>query len=702
MTAATSSGNCFPLGATACAGGVNFSVFAKGNTTVQLLLFDRADDAYPSRTITLDPVANRSRHYWHVFVPGIGVGQIYGYRVDGSFAPEQGLRFDPQKVLLDPYGRAIARPANYSRVAARRPGDNCATAMKSVVTEVSRYDWEGDEPLRLPSSRTVIYEMHVAGFTKHPSSGVDPAKRGTYAGLIAKIPYLQDLGVTAVELQPIFQFDEQDAPDGLANYWGYSPLSFFAPHSGYSSGRDPLDVLDEFRGLVKALHRAGIEVILDVVYNHTAEGDETGPTLCFKGFANECYYILDRFKGGYANYSGTGNTLNANEPFVRRLIRDSLHYWVDAMHVDGFRFDLASILSRDESGRPVENPPILWDIDSDPELADTKLIAEAWDAAGLYQVGSFIGDSWKEWNGQFRDDVRSFMKGDNGTVKHIPYRLFGSPDIYGQAQREPEQSINFVTCHDDFTLNDLVSYNAKHNEANGENNRDGAGANLSWNCGVEGPTDDSNIKRLRDRMVKNFLAATLLSVGTPMLLMGDEVRRTQRGNNNGYCQDNEISWFDWSLLEKHSDIHRFVKTRIAIRHRQAETILPNLSLNQLLARARLECHGVRRHQPDWGDQSHSLAIAASTVAADLDVYLILNAYWEPLRFDLPPVPEDESRPWRRWLDTFLEAPDDICPFSNATPVSGSSYLVKPRSIVALARIAEAHPFASGPEFDSHN
>ena len=560
MNTLISPGKSFPLGATVYSSGVNFSVFAKGSTAAQLLLFNQADDAYPSRTITLDPVTNRSRHYWHIFVPGLGVGQIYGYQVDGSFAPEQGLRFDPRKVLLDPYGRAIARPANYSRVAACRPGDNCAAAMKSVVTDISRYDWEGDEPLRRPFSRTVIYEMHVAGFTKHPSSGVDPAKRGTYAGLIGKIPYLQDLGVTAVELQPVFQFDEQDAPGGLTNYWGYSPVSFFTPHSGYSSRRDPLAVLDEFRDMVKALHRAGIEVILDVVYNHTAEGDENGPTLCFKGFANESYYILDRDTGKYANYTGTGNTLNANEPFVRRLIRDSLHYWVDVMHVDGFRFDLASILSRDESGRPLENPPILWDIDSDPGLADTKLIAEAWDAAGLYQVGSFTGDSWKEWNGRFRDDVRSFMKADNDTVKRIPYRLFGSPDIYGYAQREPEQSINFVTCHDGFTLNDLVSYNGKHNEANGENNCDGAGANLSWNCGVEGPSDDPAIERLRNRMVKNIFTVTLFSVGTPMLLMGDEVRRTQCGNNNGYCQDNEISWFDWSLLEKHRDIYRFVKT----------------------------------------------------------------------------------------------------------------------------------------------
>ncbi|MBV8173591.1 MAG: glycogen debranching enzyme, partial [Verrucomicrobia bacterium] len=609
-------------------------------------------------------------------------------RVNGLFAPELGLRFDPSKVLLDPYGRAIANAANYSRIAAGKKGDNSATALKSVVTDVGQYDWEGDQPLRRRFSRTVIYEMHMGGFTKHPSSGVGPGNRGTYSGLIEKIPYLQDLGVTAVELLPVFQFDQQDAPTGLTNYWGYSPISFFAPHAGYSSSLHPLHVLDEFRDMVKALHRAGIEVILDVVYNHTAEGNQNGPTICFKGLANEAYYILEPDKSRYANYTGTGNTLNANEPFVRRLICDSLHYWVNVMHVDGFRFDLASILSRDESGRPLQNPPVLWDIDSDPVLADTKRIAEAWDAAGLYQVGTFVGESWKEWNGRFRDDVRGFMKADNCAIKHIAYRLFGSPDIYGRSEREPEQSINFVTCHDGFTLNDLVSYNAKHNEANGENNCDGAPNNLSWNCGVEGPTDDPSVERLRNRMAKNFLVATLLSVGIPMLLMGDEVRRTQCGNNNAYCQDNELSWFDWSLLEKHRDIHRFVKTLISVRLRGVEDILPGLTLNQLLARARIECHGVRLHQPDWGDQSHSLAITASLVGAGVEVCLMLNAYWEALTFELPPIPEADSRPWRRWLDTFLEAPDDVCEISAAPPVADSSYLVNARSIAGLARIVE--------------
>jgi glycogen operon protein len=396
--------------------------------------------------------------------------------------------------------------------------------MKSVVVDPGRYDWEGDLPLKRRFTETVIYELHVRGFTRHPSSGVPSTKSGTYAGLIDKIPYLKDLGVTAVEILPIFQFDPQDAPQGRVNYWGYQPVSFFAPHHAYSSRKEPLGVIDEFRDMVKALHRAGIEVILDVVFNHTTEGGHNGPTLCYRGLANDFYYILEKDKSRYADYTGCGNTLNANQPIVRRLIQDSLRYWVTQMHIDGFRFDLASILSRDEAGHPLPNPPVLWDIESDPLLAGTKLIAEAWDAAGLYQVGSFVGDTWQEWNGRFRDDVRRFLKGDNGSVSRVATRLLGSPDIYAHKEREAEQSVNFVTCHDGFTLNDLISYDHKHNEANGENNRDGSEDNLSWNCGAEGPTDDAAIEALRNRQVKNFFALELLAAGTPMLLMGDEVR----------------------------------------------------------------------------------------------------------------------------------------------------------------------------------
>ena len=551
-------GRSSPLGATIVPGGVNFSVFSRNAATIELLLFEREDDPRPSHVIPLDPVISRSYHYWHALVPGIQPGQLYGYRARGEFDLASGARFDANKVLLDPYGRGVVVPRNYSREAARRPGDNCATAMKSVVVDPSNYRWEGDTPLKRPSSRTIIYEMHVRGFTRHPSSGLKEHLRGTYAGLIEKIPYLKQLGITAVELLPVFQFDPQDYPPGKVNYWGYAPVSFFAPHQAYSSRQDPLGPIDEFRDMVKALHREGLEVILDVVFNHTAEGDHTGPMLSLRGLDNAIYYLLEPDQSRYANFSGTGNTLNANHPIVRRLIVDSLRYWVEMMHVDGFRFDLASILARDASGQVLPNPPVLWDIESDPSLAGTKLIAEAWDAAGLYQVGNFIGDSWKEWNGRFRDDVRGFFLGEGGFVGRLADRLLGSPEIYGHKEREAEQSVNFVTCHDGFTLNDLVSYNQKRNEPNGENNRDGADDNRSWNCGVEGTTDDPAIEKLRERQIKNFLTVTLLSLGVPMLLMGDEARRSQRGNNNAYCQDNETSWFDWNLVRRHAGLHRFV------------------------------------------------------------------------------------------------------------------------------------------------
>ena len=685
-------GRSFPLGATVLAEGVNFSVFSRQASQVDLLLFDDAAATHPMRVVELDPRTHRTYHYWHVFVPGVRPGQIYAYRADGPFEPARGLRFDPGKVLLDPYGRAVVVSDGYSRHTASRYGQNNAIAMKSVVVDPDVYDWEGDAPLRRPFATTVIYEMHVAGFTRHPSSGVAPERRGTYAGMIEKIPYLQDLGITAVELLPVFQFDGQDCPPGLVNYWGYSPVSFFAPHAGYSSRKDPLGPVDEFRDLVKALHRAAIEVILDVVYNHTAEGNAGGPTLCFRGLANEVYYILDNDRADYANYSGTGNTLNANQSIVRRMILDSARYWVTHMHVDGFRFDLASILSRDETGRPREHPPVLWDIDSDPVLAGVKLIAEAWDAAGLYQVGSFFGDNWKEWNGRFRDDVRRFVKSDSGTVRLLAQRALGSPDIFGHQEREPEQSINLVTCHDGFTLNDVVSYNDKHNEANGEGNQDGLGANLSWNCGVEGPTDaavgDTAVEQLRRRQVKNFFVILLTSIGTPMLQMGDEMRRTQWGNSNAYCQDNEVSWLDWSLLDRHRDLHQFVRKLIAHRLRllsagHEESF--GLSLNQLLRRAEIDWHGIRLGRPDWSDASHSLALTVRPRQRQIPLWLhvMFNAYWEALDFELPLAPEAAVAGWQRWIDTSLQSPEDIMDAAAAPTVSGIQYRVAPRSVVAL-------------------
>jgi isoamylase len=683
------SGESAPLGATVRDGGVNFSVFSRDADLVELLLFDDVNAVKPAEIIPLKADKHRTYHYWHIFLAGLQPSQVYAYRAQGPFAPERGLRFDGEKVLVDPYALAVAVPDKYDRWAAARPGNNTGTSMKSVVADPHSYDWKGDLPLNRPFAETVIYELHVAGFTRHPNSGVPSAKRGTYAGLIEKIPYLKDLGITALELLPVFQFDAQDCPLGKTNYWGYSPVSFFAPHHAYSSQKNPLAVLDEFRDMVKALHRAGLEVILDVVFNHTTEGGLIGPTLSYRGLANNTYYILEKDKSRYADYTGCGNTLNANQPIVRRLIQDSLRYWVTHMHVDGFRFDLASILSRDEQGRPLPNPPVLWDIESDPLLAGTKLIAEAWDAAGLYQVGNFVGDRWQEWNGRFRDDVRRFLKGDNGSVSAVASRILGSPDLYGHEEREAEQSINFVTCHDGFTLNDLVSYNHKHNEANGENNRDGCDDNLSWNCGAEGPTDDPTVEALRNRQVKNFLTLVLLAAGAPMLLMGDEVRRTQSGNNNAYCQDSEISWFDWSLLKRHGDIHRFVKALNGF-HQRRDVVLEGsaLSLNQLLRRARIEWHGVALRRPDWSHHSRSLAFTLQSLRARFLFHAMLNAYWEPLTFDLPPVRADRQQGWRRCIDTALHSPDDICPWETAPLVSQATYVVQPRSVILLALALE--------------
>jgi glycogen operon protein len=680
----TTEGRSAPLGATTSSRGVNFSVFSRHATGVELLFFDRSDDARPARAIQIDPATNRTYHYWHVFVPNAKPGQLYGFRVQGPSDPARGMRFDPSKVLLDPYGQSVVVPRGYSREAAGATGDNAATAMKSVVADPSTYDWEGDEPLRRSSARTIVYEMHVGGFTRHPSSGVTESRRGTFAGLIEKIPYLQQVGITAVELLPIFQFDAQDSPSGKVNYWGYAPVSFFAPHHAYSSRQDALGPMDEFRDLVKALHRAGIEVILDVVFNHTAEGDHRGPTLCFRGLDNDTYYILERDRSRYANYTSTGNTLNANHPIVRRMIVDSLRYWVEAMHVDGFRFDLASILARGESGDVMADPPVLWDIESDPRLVGTKFIAEAWDAAGLYQVGSFVGDSWKEWNGRFRDDARSFFRGEEGAARRFADRLIGSPEIYGHEQREPEQSVNFVTCHDGFTLNDLVSYDRKHNEANGEDNRDGAADNRSWNCGIEGPTADPAVEKLRNRQVKNFFTATLLSIGLPMISMGDEVRRTQRGNNNAYCQDNEVSWFDWTLITRHADVHRFVtllNARRLRRHLGLESW--HLSLCELIQQAKKAWHGVKLHHPDWSESSHSIAFSVALEHDEVRAHFILNAYWEPLDFELPGVSEGVAGPWRRWIDTSLDSPHDITPWEGASVVSGHTYRAESRSVVVL-------------------
>ncbi|MDV3349215.1 glycogen debranching protein GlgX [Leptothoe sp. ISB3NOV94-8A] len=683
-----SPGQSYPLGATVQPDGVNFSLFSKSARSVELLLFDHANDPQPAHIICLDPQHNRTFFYWHIFVANIGAGQIYAYRVHGPFEPQRGLRFDGRKVLLDPYALALVGEERYNRSAAIGPGDNCAHALKGVVADLTTYDWENDVHPCTPYSATVIYELHVGGFTRNPNSGVAPEKRGTYAGLMEKIPYLKSLGITAVELLPIHYFDAEDAKPGLTNYWGYSTLGFFAPHRSYSSRRDPLGPLDEFRDMVKALHREGIEVILDVVFNHTAEGNHTGPTLSFRGLENSVYYMLEESPEYYRNYSGCGNTFKGNHPISGRLILDCLRYWVAEMHVDGFRFDLASILTRDHIGQPpagdISSTNILWVIESDPALAGTKLIAEAWDAAGLYHVGEFVGlaDWFAEWNGPFRDDIRRFVKSDNATVKLLADRILASPDIYSRQGIDINRSVNFVTCHDGFTLNDLVSYNHKHNEANGENNQDGANDNHSWNCGEEGPTQNPHIEALRIRQIKNLFTLLLLSQGTPMVLMGDEVRRSQLGNNNAYCQDNGLSWFDWDAVEKEAALLRFVTGLIDFI--QTTEIFKQEQLLEVTYGSQsphIVWHGVRLGQPDWGDNSHSLAFTLRHPQHDEHLYVAFNAYWQPLSFELPPL--DNNDYWHRIIDTALPSPEDFCPLDAAPMVKDKTYRVEARSTIVL-------------------
>jgi len=664
-------GSAWPPGPTIHPDGVNFSVWARSATSVELLLFDAPDAPEPHRLVTLDPVTHHTYSYWHIDLPGIRSGQVYGWRVHGPWLPEEGLRHDGGAVLLDPYATAVVQPSDP------------ALGPRSVVADLSNFDWEGDAPLQRPFARTVVYELHVRGFTAHPSSGLEERLRGTYAGLVAKIPYLRSLGVTAVELMPVQAHATRNSTSGLPDYWGYNPISFFAVHPGYATAGDPLGVLDEFRTMVKELHRAGIEVILDVVFNHTAEGGAEGRTFCWRGLDNEAYYLLDPTdRATYADYTGCGNTLNANHSVVRRMVVDALHHWVADMHVDGFRFDLASVLSRDSDGRPMANAPVLWEIETDPWLASTKIIAEAWDAGGLYQVGSFVGDRWREWNGRFRDDVRRFVRGDRATVRALPDRLLASPDMYAGRPSEIEHSVNFVTCHDGFTLNDLVSHSHKHNEANLEQGRDGSDAEWSWNGGVEGPTDDPEIERRRTRQVKSLLGITLISMGVPMIAMGDEARRTQFGNNNAYGQDNEVSWLDWSLLDRHHDVVRFTQGLIRLRLNLDMTqAVHGLPLREFLAQSQVEFHGVRLHEPDFGDDSHSLAVTVRSVLGSRMVHAILNMYREPLDFELPGVAD--GLPWRRFIDTALDSPHDISGPETAPVVVSGYYRAEPWSVVLL-------------------
>jgi isoamylase len=682
-------GSAHPLGTTTHADGVNFSLFSEAATEVALLLFDHASAIEPVHVIRLDPFQNKTFHFWHVFVRGCRPGIYYAFRVDGPSDLSAGHRFNPNKVLIGPYAKGIYKGL-WKRADAAGPDDNVATSMRCVVVDSADYDWEGDRPLKRPFHESIIYEVHVGGFTRSPSA--DVRQPGTFAGMIEKIPYLQALGITAVELLPVCEFDDSEVslnPAGAAlrNYWGYSTVGFFSPHSGYCVHRDAVSHQNEFRDLVKALHRAGIEVILDVVFNHTDEGNELGPTQSFRGIDNRAFYLLDPNNlAVYANYSGVGNTVNANHPLPQKFIVDCLRFWVEEMHVDGFRFDEGSILARGEDGTPLVHPPVIWQIELEDALADTKLIAEAWDAAGLYQVGHFPGDRWAEWNGRYRDDVRRFVKGDPGLTGAIASRLAGSADIYQARGQSPENSINFVTVHDGFTLNDLVSYNDKHNEPNGEGNRDGINDNLSWNCGSEGPTTDPEIAALRTRQLKNVVTILMLSRGVPMLLGGDEIRRTQGGNNNAYNQDNATSWFDWTMTDSNQELLRYVQRLIAFRKAHPALRRRHFYTGQVNERglADITWHGTTLGNPGFDDpHGRALACTIAGFGGDADLHVMMNMFWEPLDFE---VPVDPQRSWHVAVDTFAPGPRETPDSDAMTLLRDTRCTVHGRSIVILVGV----------------
>lgn len=658
-----------PLGPHESGGGVNFALFSRHATRIRLELFDQPADAKPSRVVDFDPARNRTGEVWHVWLAGIRPGQLYAYRVDGPYQPEQGHRFNFNRLLLDPFATAISPlpdwdfgPARGYDPSAQEQGmvssklDDAGAMPKCVFTR-EHFHWHDDQPPRHPWSKTVIYETHVRGFTVHSSSGVEHP--GTYRGLMEKIPYLQELGVTAVELMPVHEFNEGQTSGinpqtgkRLKNYWGYDPVAFFAPKASYSSAGGLGQQKLEFKEMVRALHHAGIEVILDVVFNHTAEGNELGPTLCFRGIDNAIFYMLAPDKRYYQDYTGTGNTINANHPVVRDHIMGALRYWVVEMHVDGFRFDLASVLGRDGTGKLLANAPLLERIAEDPILRDIKIIAEAWDAAGAYEVGSFSELRWAEWNGRYRDDVRRFWRGDEGMLGLFASRICGSADIYTRSGKGPEGSINFLTCHDGFTLNDLVSYRNKHNETNGEDSRDGTNNNLSENYGAEGETTDAGIEALRKTQIKNFLLTLLVSRGVPMLLGGDEFRRTQGGNNNAYCQDNETSWHDWSYLEQHKEIFRFTRGMIAFR-----SVHPVLSREQFYTDDEIRWFGPLGGLPDWANQKVKQFACLIHEDEQGALYLMFNAGTDAVDFVLPSV-SPEAR-WHLAVDTGRAAPQDL-------------------------------------------
>ncbi len=676
-------GRSLPLGASAQLDGVNFALLCRHGTAV-FLVISSLDGNESLAEIALHPKRNRTGDHWHVLVNGLPPGFSYGWRVDGPSDP--GSAYNPEIVLLDPSATALTNGAVWGKPS---EPDSKATIRRSVFLRRS-FNWQEDVPLLTPLEDTIMYELHVRGFTWHPSSLV--AAPGTFAGLAEKIPYLQSLGITAVELLPIHEFDENTCPfidpisgSKLRNLWGYNSIAFAAPKAAYArSGKDH-GQLNEFREMVRSFHAAGIEVFLDVVFNHTGEGDFRGRTYSFRGLDNQLYYMIGP-DGKYLNFSGCGNTVNCNHPVVRSLLLNCLRFWVADMHVDGLRFDLASVMGRDEKGNVMVEPPVVEMIAEEGVLRECKLIAEPWDAAGLYQVGRFPnGRRWSEWNGQFRDDVRRFWRGDPGMAGLLATRLSGSADLYERDGRQPRHSVNFITCHDGFTLYDLVSYDHKHNEANGEGNRDGTDANYSWNCGVEGLTTDPQILGLRRRQARNLIATLLLAQGVPLMLAGDEFLRTQYGNNNAWCQDNEVSWIDWNLTARNADFLRFVRELIALRKRH-----PILRRRAFFRTGDIIWHGVEPFKPDFSFNAKTVALALNGAQTgrevDRDFYMVFNAWRDVVKFVVPPAPNGKR--WRRAIDTALASPLDIVGLDEGPVVAvRAEYAVAPFSLIVL--IAEA-------------
>ena len=676
-------GQPWPLGSTATAEGVNFALVAPLATRVELLLFASGDAPEPQQVVELDH-RHRSGDIWHVEVEGVGIGCCYAYRVFGPLQPGR-HGFNPSKLLLDPCARAITGWNVYRRVDAIGAMPNTASCLKGVVTERDRFDFRAAPRPRHSWQRTVIYELHVGGFSRGAGSPVSPEAQGTYLGLIEAIPYLKQLGITTVELLPVMAFDPHDAPAGRLNYWGYSPLSWMAPHHAYQQGDDPLQIRQQVRQLVTACHHAGLEVLVDVVYNHTCEGNQAGPTLSWRGIDDRNYYHQNA-RGDYLDVSGCGNSIAANRPHVRRLILESMRCWALELGVDGFRFDLGIALSRGEELAPLDQPPLFEEIEADPELADLKLVSEPWDCGGLYRLADFPAKRIGAWNGRFRDDLRRFWKGDDKSCWPMGQRIAGSPDLFGGTPALLGRSITFLTAHDGFTLADLVSYSRKHNLANGEDNRDGDNHNNNWNHGAEGPCSDPAVIALRNRQLRNLLASLLLAPGVPMLLMGDEVRRSQGGNNNAWCQNNPLGWMHWQPDAGDQALQLFVRRLIHLRHHLADLLNPEIPHAEAGKALRFDqpghllrhWHGVSLNQPDWAGWSHTLAWSLNDRERGPLLWCGMNAYYQDLSFELPPC----NSGWLRVIDTSQPPGDDLP--AQAPAVSGSQMPLCGRSLVLLA------------------